>query len=59
MSRIVDLKMNKAKYIFRQKKLSFFGIDISESGINADPNKTDSLHFKSWQTDSWYCALMF
>ena len=39
----LNLKINKAKCIFRQKKLLFFGIEISESGTNVDPNKTDSL----------------
>ena len=39
----LNLKINKARCIFGQKKISFFGIEISESGINADPNKTDFL----------------
>lgn len=39
----LNLKINIAKCIFGQDKLSFFGDKISESGINADPNKAGSL----------------
>ena len=33
----LNSEINKAKYIFGQKKISFFGVEISESGINTEP----------------------
>ena len=39
MIRDLNFKINKAKCIFGQNNLSFFGAEISESGINDDPSK--------------------
>ena len=41
--RDLNLNINKAKCIIGQKKLSFLGVEISENGINTDPNKTETL----------------
>ena len=30
-------------YVLLQNKLSFLGVEISENGINTDPNKTETL----------------
>ena len=39
----MGLKLNKEKCVFKKSKLSFFGIEISEKGINPDPNKVVNL----------------
>ena len=41
--RTLGLKLNKTKCVFKQSKISFFGIEISEKGINPDPNKISNL----------------
>ena len=37
-----NFNINKAKWIIGQNILSFFGVEISENEINADPNKTET-----------------
>ena len=41
--RSLGLPLNKSKCIFAQDKIKFFGIDISKEGINADPEKIQSI----------------
>lgn len=41
--RALGLKLNQSKCVFIQPKIKFFGIEISEKGINADPAKVSAL----------------
>ena len=39
----LNLRLNKEKCVFIKRKLSFFGIVLSEEGVTPDPEKIDSL----------------
>ena len=41
--RSLGIKLNKAKCVFAQRKLKFFGIEISNKGINPDPMKVTAI----------------
>ena len=46
----LNLKINKAENIFVQKKFLFFGAEVLEYGINADPSNTEAFKFAQTST---------
>jgi len=41
--RSLGIKLNRAKCVFAQRKIKFFGIEISNKGINPDPTKVTTI----------------
>lgn len=46
----LNLKINKAENIFGQKKFLFFGAEVLEYEINADPSNTKAFKFAQTST---------
>ena len=45
--RSLNLKINLSKVLLSENKVSYFGVEISENGINADPSKIEVLKHAS------------